>query len=41
MKVYVADDPMSCVARGAQAVLENLPVLQKVLSDAQARAPVM
>ena len=41
MKVYVADDPMSCVARGAQAVLENLPVLQKVLSDAHARAPVM
>ena len=41
MKVYVADDPMSCVARGAQAVLENLPVLQKVLSDTQLRAPTM
>ena len=41
MKVYVADDPMSCVAKGAQAVLENLPVLQKVLADAHARAPVM
>ncbi len=41
MKVYVAEDPMSCVARGAQAVLENLPILQKVLSDTQWRAPAI
>ncbi len=41
MNVYVAEDPMSCVARGAQAVLENLPILQKVLADTQWRAPVI
>ena len=41
MRVYVAEDPMSCVARGAQAVLEDLPALQKVLSDTQWRGPIM
>ena len=41
MKVSVAEDPMSCVARGAQAVLEDLPALQKVLSDTQWRGPIM
>ena len=28
MRVYVADDPMSCVAKGAGKVLENFDVLQ-------------
>ena len=32
MKVYVANDPMSCVAKGAKAVLERLEVLRKVLA---------
>ena len=32
MKVYVANDPMSCVAKGAEAVLERLEVLRKVLA---------
>jgi rod shape-determining protein MreB len=41
MRVYVAEDPMSCVARGAQTVLEDLPALRKVLSDTQWRAPIM
>jgi rod shape-determining protein MreB len=35
MHVYVADDPMSCVVRGAGAVLENLPTLRKVLAEVQ------
>ena len=35
MRVYVADDPMSCVARGAEAVLENIEVLRKVLAGMQ------
>ncbi len=33
MKVYVANDPMSCVAKGAEKVLENLDVLRKVLAS--------
>jgi rod shape-determining protein MreB len=33
MRVYVADDPMSCVARGAEAVLENIEMLRKVLAN--------
>ena len=33
MKVYVTPDPMSCVARGAEKVLENLDQLRKVLSN--------
>ena len=32
MKVYVANDPMSCVAKGAEAVMERLEVLRKVLA---------
>lgn len=32
MKVYVAPDPMSCVAKGAEAVLERIDVLRKVLA---------
>ncbi len=40
INVYVAEDPMSCVARGAQAVLENLDVLRNVLSDTQWRGPL-
>lgn len=35
MRVYVADDPVTCVVRGAGAVLENLDALQKVLVTAQ------
>lgn len=33
MKVYVADDPMGCVAKGAEAVLERLDILRKVLAS--------
>lgn len=35
MHVYVADDPMTCVVRGAGAVLEDLPILRKVLAEVQ------
>jgi rod shape-determining protein MreB len=35
MRVYVADDPVTCVVRGGGAVLENLDALQKVLVTAQ------
>ncbi len=35
MRVYVADDPMTCVARGAGKVLESLDVLRKVLVSTQ------
>jgi len=35
MKVYVADDPMSCVARGAGMVLENFDILYKTLASMQ------
>jgi rod shape-determining protein MreB len=37
MRVYVADDPVTCVVRGAGAVLEELDVLHKVLASAQRR----
>jgi len=33
MNVYVADDPMTCVARGAGLVLEDLDSLSKVLTS--------
>jgi rod shape-determining protein MreB len=33
MNVYVADDPMTCVARGAGLVLEDLDSLSKILSS--------
>jgi rod shape-determining protein MreB len=33
MRVWVADDPMTCVARGAGAVLENIDVYRVVLMD--------
>jgi rod shape-determining protein MreB len=40
MRVYVADDPVGCVVRGAGAVLEQLDVLHKVLvSSRHRRAP--
>jgi rod shape-determining protein MreB len=32
MRVYVAPDPMTCVAKGAGKVLEELDVLRKVLA---------
>lgn len=35
MHVYVADDPITCVARGAGKVLESLDVLRKVLVSTQ------
>ena len=41
IKVVIADDPMSCVARGAQAVLENIDVLSSVLTDTQWHGPIM
>ena len=35
MNVYLADDPLSCVARGAGLVLENFDVLYKTLASMQ------
>jgi rod shape-determining protein MreB len=35
MRVFVADEPMTCVARGAGRVLEDLDRLQKVLASLQ------
>ncbi len=35
MKVYVAEDPLSCVARGAGMVLENFDLLYKTLASMQ------
>jgi rod shape-determining protein MreB and related proteins len=35
MKVYVADDPLACVVKGAGRVLEDLDGLQKVLATTQ------
>ena len=39
MRVYVAEDPMTCVARGAEKILEELDVLSKVLATTQRRGP--
>ena len=35
MQVYVAEDPLTCVARGAGKVLEDFDVLQKTLASMQ------
>ncbi len=35
MRVYVAEDPLTCVARGAEKVLENFDVLHKTLASMQ------
>jgi rod shape-determining protein MreB len=35
MRVYVAEDPLSCVARGAGKVLEDFDILQKTLASMQ------
>lgn len=35
MRVYVAEEPMTCVARGAGKVLESLDILRKVLASTQ------
>ncbi len=35
MRVYVADNPLSCVARGAEKILEELDTLHKVLASMQ------
>jgi rod shape-determining protein MreB and related proteins len=35
MKVYLAEDPLSCVARGAGKVLENFDILYKTLASMQ------
>ncbi|MPN59558.1 MreB-like protein [bioreactor metagenome] len=33
LRVWIADDPMTCVARGAGIVLENLDLYEKFLVD--------
>ena len=33
MRVYIADDPLTCVARGAGKVLESYDKFAKVLSS--------
>ena len=33
IKVYVADDPLTCVAKGSEQALENLEVMRKVLTS--------
>ncbi len=35
MRVYVADSPLSCVARGAETILEEIDTLRKVLASIQ------
>jgi rod shape-determining protein MreB len=35
MHVYVAEDPLGCVARGAGKVLENFDILSKTLASMQ------
>jgi rod shape-determining protein MreB and related proteins len=35
MRVYVADEPLMCVARGAEKVLENFDILHKTLASMQ------
>lgn len=37
MRVYVSEDPMTCVVRGASKVLEELEVLHKFLSSTRRR----
>lgn len=37
MRVQTAEDPMTCVARGAGKVLENLDTLSNLLADTQGR----
>ena len=37
MRVYVAEDPLTCVARGAGKILEELDILSKVLATTQRR----
>jgi rod shape-determining protein MreB len=39
MRVYVAEDPLTCVARGAGKILEELDVLNKVLATTQRSGP--
>jgi rod shape-determining protein MreB len=40
MPVHVADDPLTCVARGTGVVLQELEKMDRVLvSDTYARAP--
>jgi rod shape-determining protein MreB len=38
-KVYVADDPLTCVVRGTGVVLEDLDRLRKVLVEVQTTRP--
>ncbi|NOZ48912.1 MAG: rod shape-determining protein [Chloroflexi bacterium] len=33
IRVYVADDPLTCVAKGSERALENLEVMRKVLTS--------
>jgi len=37
MQVYVVDDPMTCVVRGAAAILENLDLYHKALASVRRR----
>jgi rod shape-determining protein MreB len=37
MRVYVAEEPLTCVARGAGKILEELDILSKVLATTQRR----
>jgi len=40
MPVHVADDPLTCVARGTGLVLEELSTMERVLvADTYARPP--
>ena len=40
MPVHIADDPLTCVVRGAARVLEDLDSLERVLvSEQYSRAP--
>jgi rod shape-determining protein MreB len=39
MRAWVAQDPMTCVARGAGKVLESLDVLRELLVSTDERRP--
>ncbi len=40
MPVHIADDPLTCVARGTGEVLEELDLMEEVLvADTYARPP--
>ena len=39
IRVYVADDPLTCVVRGGGIVLEELDALRNVISNTRRPAP--